>query len=139
MIHKIMVAYNDSAEADRALDVAIDLAKALHAELRIVTVIDPLPNSLSWAVSAVPVDQWIERNRTKHTLRQTSARQKAKVAGLLLDSELVDGDEIDRIIESAKKHHTDLLVMGLRQHSLLIGQPAKEIAARSPCALLAIP
>jgi nucleotide-binding universal stress UspA family protein len=69
----------------------------------------------------------------------SSARQKAKVAGLLLDSELVDGDEIDRIIESAKKHHTDLLVIGLRQHSLLIGQPAKEIAARSPCALLAIP
>jgi nucleotide-binding universal stress UspA family protein len=139
MIHKIMVAYNDSAEADRALDVAIDLAKALHAELRIVTVLDPLPNSLSWAVSAVPVDQWIERNRTRHTSHQTAARQKARAAGLRLDTELVDGDEVDRIIESAKKNHADLLIVGLRQHPSVIGQPAKEIAARSPCAFLAIP
>jgi hypothetical protein len=30
-----------------------------------------------------------------------------------------------------------LLVVGLRQDTLLIGQPAREIAARSPCALLA--
>jgi nucleotide-binding universal stress UspA family protein len=138
VIHKIMVAYDDSAEADRALDVAIKLTKELQAELRVITVLEPLPNYLSWAVSPTPVNQWIERKRTKHTLRQMTARKKAKAAGIWLDTELVDGDEVDRIIESAKNHHADLLVVGLRQHTLPSGQPAKEIAARSPCALLSV-
>ena len=138
MIHKIMVAYDDSPEAERALDLAIDLTNALQAELSIITVLEPLPTYFSWAVSPLPVNEWIESTRTRHTLRQTAARQKARTAGLWLDTELVDGDEVDRIIESAKKNHADLLVVGLRQDTLRIGQPAKEIAARSPCALLGV-
>ena len=44
MFHKIVVVYDDSPEADRALDVAIELITALQAELRIVTVLESLPN-----------------------------------------------------------------------------------------------
>lgn len=138
MFHKILVVYDDSAEADGALNVAIELTKALQAELRIVTVLEPLPNYFSWDVSPLPAEQWIERTRTKHTLHQTAARQKANAAGVSLDAELVDGDEVDGIIKSAKKNHADLLVVGLRQDTLLIEQPAKKIAARSPCALLGV-
>jgi len=133
-----LVVYDDSPEADGALDVAIELTKKLQAELRIVTVLEPLPNYFSWDVSPLPAKRWIERTRTKHTLHQTAARQKANAAGVSLDTELVDGDEIDSIIESAKKNHADLLVVGLRQDTLLIEQPAKKIAARSPCALLGV-
>jgi len=138
MFHKIVVVYDDSPEADRALDVAIELTRALQAELRIVTVLEPLPNYFSWDVSPLPAKRWIERTRTKHTLHQTAARQKANAAGVSLDTELVDGDEIDSIIESAKKNYADLLVVGLRPDTLLIEQPAKKIAARSPCALLGV-
>jgi hypothetical protein len=42
----------DSPEANRALESAIGLTKALHAELSIVTVVEPLPAYYSWAVSA---------------------------------------------------------------------------------------
>ena len=45
MFHKILVVYDDSPEADRALDVAIESTRALQAELRIVTVLEPLPTS----------------------------------------------------------------------------------------------
>jgi len=138
MFRKIMVVYDDSFEADRALDVAIKLTKALQAELRIVTVLEPLPNYFSWDGSPLPAKQWIERTRTKHTLHQTAARQKANAAGVSLDTELVDGDEVDRIIESAKKNHADLLVVGLGQEIIPIEQRAKKIAARSPCALLGV-
>src|SRR5260370_21239664 len=115
MFHKIVVVYDDSPEADRALDAAIVLTRALQAELRIVTVLEPLPNYFSWDVSPLPANRWIERTRTKHTLRQTAARQTAKAAGIRLDTELVDdGAEVDTIIESAKNNHADLLVVGLR-------------------------
>ena len=59
MFHKIVVVYDDSPEADRALDVAIELTGALQAELRIVTVLEPLPNYFSSDVSPLPAEQWM--------------------------------------------------------------------------------
>jgi nucleotide-binding universal stress UspA family protein len=144
MFHKIMVAYDDSTEASKALDAAIELTKTLPADLSIVTVIEPPPTYLSWAVSALPiikqfllVAQWIENKQTKYALLQTSARQKAKAAGLWLDTELVNGDEVDSIIGSAKRHQADLLILGMRKHSLL-GHTATDLAQRAPCALMGV-
>src|SRR3979411_736335 len=57
MFHKIMVAYDESSEAARALRASIDLAKALRAELNVVTVLEPIPGYYSFAVSAVPAFQ----------------------------------------------------------------------------------
>lgn len=138
MFHRIMVAYDESVEASKALDASIKLANALGAELSIVTVIEPLPAYFSWAVSAVPVIQWSREKRMKYTSLQTSARQKAKAAGLWLDAELINGDEVDCIIECARKYRADLLILGMPRHALLIGHTAKEIAERSPCALMGI-
>src|SRR6266478_1569997 len=53
MFHKIMVAFDESSEASRALRASIDLAKALRAELNVVTVLEPIPGYYSFAVSAV--------------------------------------------------------------------------------------
>jgi nucleotide-binding universal stress UspA family protein len=54
MFHRTMVAYNESPEANKALDAGINLAKALQSELSIVTVVEPLPSYFSWAVSSLP-------------------------------------------------------------------------------------
>ena len=59
MFHKIVVVYDDSPEADSALDVAIELTRALQAELRIVTILEPLPNYFSSDVSPLPAEQWM--------------------------------------------------------------------------------
>ncbi len=53
VFHKIMVAFDESSEASRALRASIDLAKALRAELNVVTVLEPIPGYYSFAVSAV--------------------------------------------------------------------------------------
>jgi nucleotide-binding universal stress UspA family protein len=42
MFHKIVAVYDDSPEAGRALDVAIELTRALQAELGIVTVLESM-------------------------------------------------------------------------------------------------
>jgi nucleotide-binding universal stress UspA family protein len=54
-------------------------------------------------------------------------------------SELVNGDEVDSIIKCAKKYRADLLIMGMRQHTWLIGHTAKDVAERSPCTLMGVP
>ena len=42
MFHKIMVAYDESSEAGRALWASIELAKT-EVELSVVTVLEPIP------------------------------------------------------------------------------------------------
>ena len=141
MFHKIMVAYDDSPEAGRALRVSIELAKALRAELSVVTVLEPLPSYFSFAISAVPPVHWTEteEKRARYSALQAEARQQAKAAGLVIDAELISGDEVGTIIDCTKRHHSDLLVLGLRKHSWLMeGHTAKDLAERAPCALLGI-
>ncbi|RSL18393.1 nucleotide-binding universal stress UspA family protein [Edaphobacter aggregans] len=141
MFHKIMVAYDDSPEAGRALRLSIELAKALRAELSVVTVLEPLPSYYSFAMSAVPAVHWTdtEEKRARYSALQVEARQQAKAAGLVIDAELISGDEVGTIIDCTKRHHSDLLVLGMRKHGwLMAGHTAKDLTERAPRALLGI-
>ncbi len=139
MFHKIMVAYDDSPEADRALRASIELAKVLRADLSVVTVLESLPIYYSFATIVAPAVNWTEEQRAKYRTLQAEAQYLAKAAGLVLDAELISGDEVGAIVDCAIRHHSDLLVLGIRKHSwLMAGHTAKDIAERAPCALLGI-
>jgi nucleotide-binding universal stress UspA family protein len=138
MFQKIMVAYDESPEAGRALQIAIGLAKALGADLKVVTVLEPLPSYLSYAASAAAVFDWEDEKRARYTALQEQARKQAAAAGLYLDSALIPGDEVESIIECAQKHQSDRLVLGMRKHGLLIGHTGQQVAERSPCAVLGV-
>jgi nucleotide-binding universal stress UspA family protein len=49
-----MVVYDGSPEAERALTCAIELARMLGAELRLVTVCEPLPAYVAFADAGFP-------------------------------------------------------------------------------------
>ncbi len=139
MFQRIMVAYDESHEADNALLVAIELARALGAKLKVVTVLEPLPTYFSFAVSAALAVHWEDEKRARYTALQEQARQQAAAADLYFDTELIHGEEVGTIIECARKYQSDLLVLGMRKHTLLMGHTTgHEIAERSPCALLGI-
>ena len=139
MFHKIMVAYDESSEAGRALRTSIELAKTLSAELSVVTVLEPLPAYYSFAVSSAPASTWTEEKRVRYGALQAEARQQAKAAGIVLDAELISGDEVGSIVKCAKRHHADLLVLGMRRHTwLMTCHTAQDIAERAPCAVLGI-
>jgi nucleotide-binding universal stress UspA family protein len=139
MFHKIMVAYDESSEAGRALRESIELAKALSAELRVVSVLEPPPGYYSFAVSAIAAFNWTEEKRVKYCALQAEARQQATAAGVALVAELISGDEVGSIIDCAKRHHSDLLVLGMRKHTwLMTGHTSQDIAERAPCAVLGI-
>src|SRR5580693_2829796 len=122
MFHKIMVAFDESSEASRAFRASIDLAKALRAELNVVTVLEPIPGYFSFAVSAVSAWNWTEEKRIRYSALQAEARQQAQAAGIVLDADLISGDEVDSIVKCARRHHADLLVLRMRKHSwLMIG------------------
>ena len=139
MFHKLMVAYDESSEAGRALRESIELAKTLHAELSVVTILEPIPAYYSFAVSAAPAWNWTEEKRIRYGALQAEARQQARAAGVWLDAEMISGDEVGSIVKCAKTRHADLLVLGMRKHSwLMTGHTAQDIVERAPCAVLGI-
>ncbi len=138
MFQRIMVAYDESPEAGKALEAAIGLAKSLEADLKIVTVLEPLPTYFSFAVSAVSAVDWKDKQQARYTSLQEQARRQAAAAGLHSDAELIHGDEVGSIIECARKYQSEMLVLGMRRHTWLMGHTGQDIAERSPCALLGV-
>lgn len=67
MFRKIMVAFDESSEAGRALQVAIELAKSLHASLTVISVIEPPPIYFSFSTLAAPYLRWTEEMKTSGT------------------------------------------------------------------------
>jgi NAD(P)-dependent dehydrogenase (short-subunit alcohol dehydrogenase family) len=82
---------------------------------------------------------WTEEKRVRYSALQAEARQQAQAAGIVLDAGLISGDEVGSIVKCARRHHADLLVLGMRKHSwLMTGHTAQDIAERAPCAVLGI-
>jgi NAD(P)-dependent dehydrogenase (short-subunit alcohol dehydrogenase family) len=82
---------------------------------------------------------WTEEKRVRYSALQAEARQQAQAAGIVLDADLISGDEVGSIVKCARRHHADLLVLGMRKHSwLMTGHTAQDIAERAPCAVLGI-
>lgn len=138
MFQRIMVAYDESREAGKALEAAIELARTLGAELKVVTVLEPLPAYFSFAVSAASAVDWKDERQARYTALQEQAQRQITVAGLHPDTELIHGDEVGSIIECARKFRSDLLIVGMRKHTLLMGHTGQDVAERAPCALLGV-
>jgi nucleotide-binding universal stress UspA family protein len=143
MYKKITVAYNESPEAARALASAIQLAKVLGAEIRAVTILEPLPAYMAYADatdSSLTLVVKQDREQTYERLH-TEARQTSRRQGVELKTHLEEGDEVDAIIRFLAGHPTDLLVLGLHYHQSHISRlwsTVYALAQDAPCSVLGV-
>jgi nucleotide-binding universal stress UspA family protein len=139
MFHILVVAYDESREADHALASAIELAKPLGAHLKIVTVVEALPAfyNIAAIVSPPVVDESLEEKRNQLKTLQQSALERAAAAGVKAKAILVDGGEVSGIVRAAQREHADLLVIGHPKHHRLRAfiSTAREVANNTPCPL----
>jgi len=138
MFSKIMVALDESPESSRALSLAIELAKAVRAQLAVITVIEPLPLYFSFGVSSILATRWVEDRTARSAALEADASRRIKEAGLLPDATVIDGEEVASILQAIKRHGSDLLVLGLQHHLLFMGNTAHDLAEHAPCALLSV-
>ena len=124
MFKRILVAYDESPESGRALLAAIQLAKNLHAELRAVSVQEKLPAYAGYVDAEIPGGTvLLQRQAFEYYQKlQTDAQQAARQEGITLTTELVEGDEIDAVVECVQRTRSDLLVVGIHRHSLLLSR-----------------
>jgi nucleotide-binding universal stress UspA family protein len=143
MFKRIVVAHNESAESKRAFISALRLAQSLNAELHAITVVDELPVYTAYAGA---VDASISRVLKEDQIKQyedlqTKARSLATDYNVELRSHLIEGRQVEAIIDFLRKHQADLLVVGLHPRDLLISRlwsTVYELAQEAPCSVLGV-
>jgi len=73
---------------------------------------------------------------------QEEAKVRVAESGMVADGVIVEGDEVQSIVDSITSWHADLLVIGRRHHSSPLtriwGGTVHEIAERTKCNILAV-
>jgi len=137
-MEKIVVAYDGSEHADRALDRAAELASS-GAELVVVSAvkIGTLERDPAGGTSAVdPIEaEWAREN-----LDKARARLGAK-AGSVRTVE-GHGDPADTVVRQAQDEGADLIVVGTRGLNVaqraLLGSVSTKIVHHAPCDVLVV-
>jgi universal stress protein A len=134
---KIVVAYDESDAAKRALERAAELAKAFQAEL-IITSIAPIMTNIGRSAGPVdptdPPEQHVEELNHAKTYLEGEGLQADYVPGL--------GHPAETIAQVVKERGADLIVLGTREPSAiarLFGQSVSEsVAHRVHCDVLMV-
>ena len=143
MFRKIAIAYNESAEAQRALASAILLARSLNAELVTITVMADLPSYTAFASAGDPsLPQVLRADREKfYEALHDKATASARDQGLILTSHTVQGSAVEAIVKVLRASRADLLVIGLHQRDSYIARlwsTVYELAQEAPCSVLGV-
>jgi nucleotide-binding universal stress UspA family protein len=143
MFRKIVVAFNESPESQRAFLVALKLAKSLNAELQAVTAIGELPAYTAFAgVADSSISRVLEQDRHDFYAKlQDHARAQVESYGIGFQSYLVEGREVEAIVDFLRQQKADLLVVGLHQRDLYIARlwsTVFELAQDAPCSVLGV-
>lgn len=143
MFRKIVVAFNESPESQRAFMVALKLAKSLSAELQAVTAIGELPAYTAFAgVADSSISRVLEEDRRDFYAKlQDHARAQVESYGIGFHSYLVEGREVEAIVDFLRQQKADLLVVGLHQRDLYIARLWSTVfglAQDAPCSVLGV-
>ena len=139
----IMVATDGSSGANRAIDVAAELAKALAGDLLIVTVADSQLAEEARQLARVEgsIGDVLEALTTQ-TLKAAEAR--ARHLGVSqIELRTGSGDVAQSLIDIATGNSVEMIVLGRRGRGqlagLLLGSVSQKLVSLAPCAVVVVP
>ena len=109
MISKILVAYDGSDGAGRALEMALEIANICGAEITAISVTDKLPR---FSATLDEVQGVMEFNTDHFGRLLERAQNMAKEKGINLNTIMRSGCPANTIVEEVNQHGYDLIVLG---------------------------
>ena len=139
MFKTIAVGTDGSETADKAVDVAFDLAERYQARLLLFSVYTPVSDKelARERASAPPDAQW--SIHATERVDATLARTKKRAAERGIDAETVArrGEPAEVICELAEELEVDLLVVGNKGiNRRVLGSVPKTICQQAPCSVV---
>jgi nucleotide-binding universal stress UspA family protein len=139
MFRKILLAYDGSEGANRALAVGIDLAKIHGAELWTLAVQEKLPR-FSGTIDEVQEEKQFADEQYGKLLE--AAKVKAKEAGIELKTLMRAGHPAQTVVAVAKEGKFDLVLVGHTGLSgvwaAFLGTTAEKVSRHAPCSVLIV-
>jgi nucleotide-binding universal stress UspA family protein len=148
-VKTIVVGYDGSDSADRALDRAAEFARAFGAKLVVVSVAElpayapPYAAGPETGLTALPVQEPVFADITpEEVLGGVLDTAKERLEGVDADYEARTGTADDAIIEVADERGADLIVVGTREPGFLSrlfeGSVSRDLAKRAHCDVLIV-
>ena len=141
MIKNIMVPYDQSDPANRALDVAIDMAKKYNASISLVACVVPqVPMDPSLGTAYAETLVLMQKSASSALSKLESRLKELQIP---VKSQVLTGVSItDELLSYAESHQIDFIVMGSRGlggfKKLLLGSVASGVSQHSKCPVLIV-
>ena len=138
MFTNILTAVDGSQHALRAAKMAGDLTRFFNASLRLVVVYPPIP-----AYIGEPTFQQVLSGRISEAekILSTAVTEIGEVPNGL-ETEMLEGQPAEAILNAAEVWNNDLIVMGSRGlgrlSGLVLGSQSQKVLAHAPCPVLIV-
>jgi nucleotide-binding universal stress UspA family protein len=139
MFRKILVGYDGSEGAQRALSAACELAQLAQAEVWALAVLEHLPK---YAASVGEIEELTEQGRQELRAELARAQERALARDVGLQVDQVAGQPAQAIVRYAEQHAVDLIVLGHSGHSgiwgAFLGTTADKAMRHAHCSVLVV-
>lgn len=137
MFEKIVIGYDDSPGARRALQIGAGLAQRPGVELIAIAVAAHLPH-YGATVGEVQEEQAVEEQACQRWLR--AAEAYADEQGVKLRTTILAGHPAEKLVQAAQQHGADLLILGHSGHSAIwgrfLGSTVEKVSRHATCSVL---
>ena len=115
LFHTLLVPLDGSELAEKALPWAEELVKKLRTQLCLLRVYSPLPGVVMGELSNLDEIMKAQQRTASSYLGEFSRKLKKK--GMEAQTEVVEGNAPEEILEYTRRHHIDLVVMSTHGRS----------------------
>ena len=137
MFERILVAYDDSAPARKAYEVALDMAAKYAAEVHVVAVARPPEFA-----EEVETEATLESAREHFQKQFGELERRAARVGLKPHLRVVSGHPAEQIVRAAEQYNIELIILGHRGHGVferwLLGSVSRTVIAYAHCAVMIV-
>ena len=138
MHKKILHGLDGSAGSFKALEEALELARAFGAELHTVSV-EEVPH-LAETIGEFIEERDLLNSKFKEALKK--AREMAAGKGVPIHCHVIVGHEVKTMVELIKQQGYDLLVLGFMGHSAIydrvMGSTCQSVVRLAPCTVVVV-
>jgi nucleotide-binding universal stress UspA family protein len=132
---KILVGYDGSEPSERAVDVAISLARCTDAEILVMAVARPPEPA-----TMVEVDAVLDNAKEHFEEGFSKVRERAKSAEVHLETMIEVGHPAEHLIHQAEINHAELIIVGRRGNSLfekwILGSVSEKVIRYAHCPVM---